>query len=251
LSWKFLSTDLDALRRSYEKDLAGRVDHAKNELDAQRLLDECRGWEEFNRALLEFEERGSDPTSTGPVMESGKTLPGFYEFKKCGFTAIYLADANTETAILVLFYRDSAQKEWVSRFARLLAPGWRAYAYLWPYLLINLSALVLGLGGVIIAVHNHSPSEGGRGGIFATVVAFVSLFCDPDEQVKVYEVAVWNDIVDAQRVKQIESQMKHLVRVVRANSRKQTARTWATVIGSGVGTIFWGFGDVFAHWLSR
>jgi len=252
MSWKFLSTrELVAQRESYQGDLARRAEHVTNDFDAQLLLNENQDWLEFLRALLEFEERGSDPTSLRPVKESRKIIPGFYAFREHGFTAIFHADAETETAIEVLFYRNSTPKKWLRYVARFLAPYWRTHVHLLPYVAINLFALALGVGGVIIAAHNHFPSEGGRGGIFATVVAFLSLFCDPDEPIEVYEVTGSKGAFDAQRFEQFDSKMVEVVRALRANSRKQTVRNWATVIGGSVGTIFWGFGDVFAGWLTK
>jgi hypothetical protein len=127
---------------------------------------------------------------------------------------------------------------------------WEKVPQLWRYVVIAALSLGISMVGVFWAVHRNCPAQGGRGGAIATVVAFAILFLRPDYGLRIYEERKSRISPNLPQIEQLNLELKALIAGLRINSSGQAHQNRALVIASIIGTIFWGFGDVFATWLT-
>lgn len=125
------------------------------------------------------------------------------------------------------------------------------------YRLVVVGAFVVSSAGVVWAARYPDTSNGGRGGAIAVIVAFAVLFLRRDYGKKSYDT-ILEDVPEQVDGLDYEKAIQALHERVLAVDRRvaldadgqrlqNKALTWASVIG----TIFWGFGDLFAAWLRK
>ncbi|GAB4142580.1 MAG: hypothetical protein Tsb0016_11050 [Sphingomonadales bacterium] len=147
---------------------------------------------------------------------------------------------------------------------------------------LALICLAVSIGGVHLASVNGAPSSGGRGGAVAVALAFGALFLTrsyghrlqrlltetlPDlkaiaAEVMPSETLSRPEIQNAEirelteRVSLLENKVKTLESFdaafrqrLNADADGQKMQNLYLAFSSIVGTIFWGFGDIFAGWL--
>ena len=142
-------------------------------------------------------------------------------------------------------------------------PNW-AKVRLW---VVMGACIFVSTAWVIHAAFWGSPADGGRGGAVAVALTFAMLFLDrgtakdllertlpprqaadafpdADERLK----AGLNDLAQKQ-AELIRSQTTNR-NALAALLDWQDVQKWPLAISSVVGTVFWGFGDCFAAWLS-
>lgn len=119
----------------------------------------------------------------------------------------------------------------------------------WRYRAVVLFSTGISLVGVFWAVHIHNPSEGGRGGLVATVVAIIAFLVRPDYGSRILDLITSKKSLDASALEQIETKVNAVIVSLRIQSHAQSIHALALVVAIVIGTIFWGFGDVLAGWL--
>lgn len=128
---------------------------------------------------------------------------------------------------------------------------------------IGFLAIAASLAGVAYAVWLGEPLEGGRGGALAVALALTTLFATRNYAAEVYD-ALTNPAQDLQtrilrltkgRLKERpqlatpEQKMKALEARLKLEAEGQSLQNFWLALATGVGTLFWGFGDVFAGWI--
>jgi hypothetical protein len=117
------------------------------------------------------------------------------------------------------------------------------------YISVAILSAALSVGGVIWAAHIRCPADGGRGGAVATALAFVVLFLRPDYGLWLFEQRREKTKPNLPEAERVGKELTLLVESLEINSKGQKNQNIALAVASGIGTIFWGFGDVFAKWL--
>ncbi len=120
---------------------------------------------------------------------------------------------------------------------------------LFRYISVAILSAALSVGGVIWAAHTRCPANGGRGGAVATALAFVVLFLRPDYGLWLFKQRREKMKPNLPEVERVGSELTALVESLEINSKGQKNQNIALAVASGIGTIFWGFGDIFAKWL--
>jgi hypothetical protein len=127
---------------------------------------------------------------------------------------------------------------------------WGSVPQLWRYAFVGSLSLALSFGGVIWAASAHRVSEGGRGGAIATMVAIFIVLLRPDYGQKILDDRMATINPELSPIDRLDQEVKAIVSAMRINSKGQTRLNRGLVIASAIGTIFWGFGDIFAKWLT-
>ena len=131
------------------------------------------------------------------------------------------------------------------------------------HILIVSASAFLSLGGVSVAAFSlHDPSHGGRGGAVASAASLLALFANKPYGLRFLESATRRqERID--RLGQLSGPDKaHTTESDRLKNHVQAIRTTLLidVLGqqiqnrsiawsASIGTIFWGYGDIFAQWL--
>ena len=120
--------------------------------------------------------------------------------------------------------------------------------------LVMCLCVVLSVGGVMYAVVFGDACDGGRGGALAVALTFAMLFLDRRTPTAYLEMAL-PAAVDAPTNDPLKSYLGELKTAANQTRNAVAAvldwaarQRWPLAISSVVGTVFWGFGDVFAGW---
>jgi hypothetical protein len=120
----------------------------------------------------------------------------------------------------------------------------------WRYRLVFATCILLSIGGILWGIHVNIAAAAQRGGALATMFAFVNLLLRPD-----YGLLIYNEFKAAIKSDDLPTRIKEqlaaleLSMAINADGQEKQNR-W--IAGStAVGTIFWGFGDVFASWFHK
>jgi|ERR1700733_363082 len=108
--------------------------------------------------------------------------------------------------------------------------------------------LSVSVGGVIRAVHLSDKTEGGRGGAIATMLALTIVLLRRDFGVWQYKDRIENMKTGLSTLDQLTEKVSALEQAIGVNSIGQTSTNWWLAGSTAIGTLFWGFGDVFAKW---
>ena len=128
--------------------------------------------------------------------------------------------------------------------------------------LIMWAAVVLSIGGVILAAFVlKEPSHGGRGGALAVAIALFSLFATRNYAADVYDALTRRSHEIKTRILKLtsegqdknspsspEQKLNALEARLRLDAEGLRDQNMCLAIATGLGTIFWGFGDIFAVW---
>jgi hypothetical protein len=117
------------------------------------------------------------------------------------------------------------------------------------YIIVALLSAALSVGGVFWAAHIRCPADGGRGGALATALAFIVLFLRPDYGMWIFKHRKEKIPADLSETERLRMELAELIKSLDINSNGQRNQNIALAVASGIGTIFWGFGDLFAKWL--
>ncbi len=120
--------------------------------------------------------------------------------------------------------------------------------------------ILLGIAGVVYAVFWGAAADGSRGGALAVALTFFMLFLDRGTAKDLLEA----DLPASQQVGEIPCSdaelTTYLAKLATEDTKDRNALAamldWQDeqkvplALSSVTGTIFWGFGDVFARWFS-
>jgi ABC-type transport system involved in cytochrome bd biosynthesis fused ATPase/permease subunit len=127
---------------------------------------------------------------------------------------------------------------------------------------ITVACVTLSFGGVFLSAFVWDSSHGGRGGALAVALALFALFATRNDAVEMYDALT-------HRGEQLKARILNLTRSTRREDPIRTAEEKLTALekrleweaegqrvqnfylalSTAVGTVFWGFGDLFAFWL--
>lgn len=144
---------------------------------------------------------------------------------------------------------------------RLSEPGF--FRVLW------ITAIVLSVGGVLVAAFcTKDAADGGRGGALADALALAALFGTRNYAADTYEALttgaeqlksrIWRlkaigtppeSAPEASELKKIGARISAFETRLKLDAQGAYAQNFALAIATAVGTIFWGFGDIFARWV--
>lgn len=129
--------------------------------------------------------------------------------------------------------------------------------------LIATVCITSSIAGVLLSTFLWDWSHGGRGGAIAVGLALLTLFATRNNARGVYGAltdeteglkAVIDDFLgsdsDADNpIRGADYKLKKLDDLLKQEAQRQEAQNRYLAIATGVGTLFWGFGDLFAFWL--
>lgn len=129
--------------------------------------------------------------------------------------------------------------------------------------LILTLAILFSVGGVWLSSFIlEDPRDGGRGGALAVALALVSLFTTRNYAMDVYEsLTATLPNIRTRIIQLTKTESKTLPHAtsdqkldafkirLRLEAEGQKNQNVCLAISTGIGTIFWGFGDIFASWL--
>lgn len=136
--------------------------------------------------------------------------------------------------------------------------------------IVWIGAVVLSVGGVIFAAFvSKDMADGGRGGALADALALAALFGTRNYAADTYEALTTRAIELRSRILKLsgsgavpgaipneESEIAEVKRRLgafetrlRLDAQGAYTQNFALAVATFVGTVFWGFGDLFAAWL--
>lgn len=134
----------------------------------------------------------------------------------------------------------------------------------WLFKIISGAAILASFGGVVVAAFVVADARhGGRGGAIGVAIALIALFATRNYAGEVYD-ALTNPAQDVKtRILKLtkgrlakapvldnpEHKLNALEARLKLESQGQKMQNVSLAIATGTGTIFWGFGDIFAKWL--
>ncbi len=132
------------------------------------------------------------------------------------------------------------------------------------FLMIGVIAILAAVVGVLLAAYVFENADhGGRGGAVAVAIALVTLFATRNYANDVYD-ALTNPSQDvrtrilkltkgtlpnAPSLTNADQKLTALEARFRLEAEGQRTKNIWLAVSTAVGTIFWGFGDLFAKWL--
>jgi len=137
-----------------------------------------------------------------------------------------------------------------------------AYWRMYVSVLICLSSIALGLGGIWWAVHRtHCDTDGGRGGAIADAIALFVIFLDRSYASSLYDMISSmtptedNSIgpINRSTVREIVvSEIKTLEGLLAVDAKLVRLQSFFLALATLVGTLCWGFGDIWArHYVGK
>jgi hypothetical protein len=120
----------------------------------------------------------------------------------------------------------------------------------WKYVVLATISVFFSIGGVVWAAHKRCPADGGRGGAIATAVALAVIVSRPDYGLLIYEARRKRRPSNLTQMETILDELDSIAAAYEINSSGQKWQNWTVVGSTFVGTVVWGFGDVFAKWLT-
>ena len=118
----------------------------------------------------------------------------------------------------------------------------------WRYIGLFILCVVVSILGVVRAIHLCDKTEGGRGGAIAAIVALTTFLLRRDYGAWQYKDRIDNMKADLTPDEQLVEKVSALEQAIGINAYGQSVSNWWLAGSTAVGTIFWGFGDVFASW---
>ena len=135
------------------------------------------------------------------------------------------------------------------------------------HIIIIIFAIVISFGWVFVAaLWYHSPADGGRGGAIAVALSLGSLFLNRPYGEEIFRLMTTERESFIQRVrllkenkeKNYEGDLDHTEMIISALATRfnievygQEKQNLFMAISAAIGTIVWGFGDVFSGWLMK
>jgi hypothetical protein len=119
------------------------------------------------------------------------------------------------------------------------------------YVILAIFCFLVSTGGVGRAVHLACANEGGRGGALATILSLSVFLLRRDYGAWQYQDRIANMSDNLSDLDQIKEKVDALQQAMLTNSEGQTAANYCLAGGTVIGTLFWGFGDIFATWFMR
>jgi hypothetical protein len=145
-------------------------------------------------------------------------------------------------------------------FSRFLAYLWQSKASVLIVFCCLLS-IFTSVYGIKLAVEKYRPSDGGRGGAIGVTIALVILFINRNS-VRIYQlrskvipalIASIRELTGGdtpqENIRVVRGKLDSLEKMFSAKGRDQVFQNIFIVLATAIGTIVWGFGDLFAQWL--
>jgi hypothetical protein len=135
----------------------------------------------------------------------------------------------------------------------------------WGIALIVVSASFSLAGVAIGAFVTHQAVDGTRGGALALLVVLFAFFARRDMEPKVREaiteigpkietgLAMLDGTVTPSKtlVEKLQQQLDALTAAAQIQRVSEWKMNIRVGIAAAIGNLFWGFGDIFAHWIAR
>lgn len=127
------------------------------------------------------------------------------------------------------------------------------------------ASVLLSVGGVLLTpIAGINASHGGRGGAIAVAISLFALFATRNHATYLYDALTGKDheimtlieeLTGAERPDEdwqetIKTRFAALERRLELEAEGQFAQNLYLAFATAIGTIFWGFGDIFSGWFS-
>ncbi len=147
----------------------------------------------------------------------------------------------------------------ISEAARFIIPDNETIMHF----LVLLICLAISFGDIFFANNiQHDSSQAGRGGALACAISFFSLFINRSYGLEVFRLSavtlpeIENRVLRLRGItseenlsKRIDLLIDAIIDMIEVDLLGQKKQNFFIALSAGVGTIFWGFGDVFAELL--